>query len=274
MDQEQIVVEELERLKSTILVKGMAFTDFVADLGNLQGGYDARAANYSEEISGRQDKTQELNLINKFFLGELEQLIAGKQIDYLDVGCGDGVRTKYFFDELSDFCSIARFEAVDYSTEMIKLAQRILGVERVNWGDLTNLRYDNEFDLITCMYAVIGHLPESKIPTAFHNLYKSLREGGYLCIDVILEDPLGLERYGYNGNDGNSGKYMAYFIRSNGKLTTDDEDQPIVFTQRMFTLDEIEHYSTNAGFRIISEKEICTTPDHKLFNKYALILQK
>lgn len=241
---------------------------------HLQMGYDARAPNYTQEVSARPDKIHQIDITNKFYFENLRQFLSNRQIEYLDVGCADGVRTKYFFDKLNDFCTVVRLEGLDYSRELVKLAQSVLGKENVVWGDITDLSYDANFYLITCMYSVLGHLPEDMIQTAFDNLWASLRDGGHLCVDVIAKDPQFLERYGYDRATENSGDYLAYFVSVDGKPLTNVDGKPIVFTQRMSTPAEMRRYARRAGFGIVAEKEVTAIESGVDEMEYALVLQK
>ena len=84
-----IMNKELNRLRTIIERNRVAFTD-VANIQQLQVGYDVRANNYSKESQSRPDKVHQTASIDRFFLEELRGLISGKRIAYLDVGCADG----------------------------------------------------------------------------------------------------------------------------------------------------------------------------------------
>jgi len=81
-----IINKELNRLRTIIKKNRVAFTD-VANIQQLQVGYDVRANNYSKESQSRQNKVHQTTSIDRFFLEELRGLISGKRIAYLDVGC-------------------------------------------------------------------------------------------------------------------------------------------------------------------------------------------
>jgi len=237
-----IINKELNRLRTIIEKNRVAFTD-VANIQQLQVGYDIRANNYSKESQSRQDKVHQTTSTDRFFLEELRGLISGKRIAYLDVGCADGRRTKRFSNELEGFCQIDRLSAIDYSRKMVEQAQGILGHSNAAWGNITDLPFQAEFNVITCMYGVIGHLPGNLIQQAFNNLSQSLVDGGILCIDVLERDQKFLKQYRYNQVNSNYGKYVAYFVKVEGNPLTNGKTQPIVYTMRMFTPGEIKTYA-------------------------------
>lgn len=265
--------KELNRLRTIIERNRVAFTD-VAHTQQLQVGYDRRADNYSKESQSRQDKIHQTTSTDRFFLAETRGLISDKRIAYLDVGCADGRRTQRFSSKLEEFCKIDRLYAIDYSREMVTHAQGILGHSNVAWGNIIDLPFQAEFNIVTCMYGVIGHLPENLIQQAFYNLSQTLVDGGILCIDVLGRDQQFLEQYHYNEVNGNHGKYVAYFVRVGGIPLTNGKNQPIVFTMRMFTPEEIKIYSKNAGLRPIADKEIYPVERGNDEMEYALVLKK
>ncbi|MBC8313862.1 MAG: class I SAM-dependent methyltransferase [Bacteroidetes bacterium] len=265
--------KELNRLRTIIESNRVAFTD-VAHIQQLQVGYDRRADNYSKESQRRQDKIHQTTSTDRFFLEELRGLISGKRIAYLDVGCADGRRTKRFSNKLEEFCKIDRHYAIDYSREMVAQAQGILGHSNVAWGNITDLPFQAEFNIVTCMYGVIGHLPEDLIQQAFNNLSQTLVDGGILCIDVLERDQEFHKQYHYNEVNVNHGKYVAYFVKVGGSPLTNGKNQPIVFTMRMFTPGEIKTYSTNAGLRPVADKEIYPVERGIDEMEYALVLKK
>jgi len=268
-----IMNKELNRLRTIIEKNRVAFTDAV-NIQQLQVGYDIRADNYSKESQSRQDKIHQTTSTDRFFLEELRGLINGKRIAYLDVGCADGRRTKRFSNELEEFCKIDRLCAIDYSRGMVVQAQEILGHSNVALENITDLPFQAEFNLVTCMYGVIGHLPEDLIQQAFNNISQSLVDGGILCIDVLGRDQKFLKQYHYNEVSGNHGKYVAYFVKVGGSPLTNGKNQPIVYTMRMFTPGEIKTYSKIAGFIPVADKEIYPVERGIDEMEYALVLKK
>ena len=157
---------------------------------------------------------------------------------------------------------------------MVAKAQGILGHSNVAWGNITDLPFQAEFNVVTCMYGVIGHLPEDLIQQAFNNLSQSLVDGGILCIDVLERNQKFLKLYHYNEVDSNHGKYVAYFVKIGGSPLTNCKDQRIVYTMRMFTPGEIKTYSKNAGLIPVADKEIYPVERGVDEMEYALVLKK
>lgn len=217
------------------------------------------------------------------------------QLDYLDLGCADGLRTKRFIEALQrQGIEVRRIMAVDLSPAMVAYARETLQPfpnARVERADLTTLDYHGEFDLVSCMFAVLGHLPEQAIPTAFGKMYESLREGGYACIDVLGDEgdlpeyfrfhkecrPEGRNIYTYYCSD------PRFTIAKEGRYSSNLKDQNgrgLIGTEIIFSKQEIEDYATQVGFTVVGRgTSQCnyiakdgTMRNH--FSTYALVLQK
>lgn len=107
----------------------------------------------------------------KDMLGELN----GQKL--LDAGCGDG----RFCYELEG--EHVKRVGIDYSERAIAFARAFNPSVEFHLGDLTDLQFNEEFDIVT-MLDVLEHLPSEIITKAIVNLWKALKPGGRLVVSV------------------------------------------------------------------------------------------
>jgi 2-polyprenyl-3-methyl-5-hydroxy-6-metoxy-1,4-benzoquinol methylase len=116
-------------------------------------------------------------------LPEYLALIDFHPVDLLDIACGEGSFAVAMAEQGY------RVTGVDQSAEMIDLAcdrAREAGVE-VNFfvEDMRNLRYQGEFDLVTCLFDSMNYLLTVKdLQDAIHCAFDALRPGGYYIFDM------------------------------------------------------------------------------------------
>jgi SAM-dependent methyltransferase len=99
----------------------------------------------------------------------------------LDAGCGTGQRAI----ELMTALPKARIEAMDFSDAMLDIAinRGVLQAVSSNLGDFS---VTNTYDMIVCLFFVIGYLTPRLIRAqAMNCLFRALRPGGVLVIDGI-----------------------------------------------------------------------------------------
>jgi SAM-dependent methyltransferase len=265
---------EIARILEKIAQNGLAFTDL--SIADVQKGYAKRAKTYSAEIKESPHKPHLLDMTNRFLLDTFEKYLKGKNITYLDAGCADGVRTNEIKEKLNTFCTVDRLIAFDYTPEMVRVAKKLLGEEAAEWGDLTatDFTYKN-FDLVTSLYATLGHIPDHLIPKALENLHDSLKPGGIAGIDVIGRDEDFLQRFKYGEDSGNEGKNVVYLVNPGENPLRKNGPEPILFTQRLFGTDEMETYVRNAGFSVLEAKELRSDIPRIKFRmgmEYAMVL--
>lgn len=274
---------ERRRLHSEILKNlaakndsGYAWTNDIIDSPDIV--YDARAQMVEgipfyiledRRLFKRQLKTD----VDKVYHEILASLMAGKDITYLDVGCADGSRTKEFAEALNCYCNVKSIIALDLSPELIALARTNLLTARVDVADICNLpeEFSGSSDLVSCIYGVVGHVPEDAIQTAFDNLFRVAKPGGYIVLDVLP-------------NEGSDKKYQAYYPKAIDKdidfiVATDDGGIPLISTARHFAPDEICQYALNSGFELIQERIVVPAKEHLKTDKdygehYILVLRR
>jgi SAM-dependent methyltransferase len=100
----------------------------------------------------------------------------------LDIGAGDGRRSKY----LSDTLGIKQVIAVESSLKMAAEAREQLGENNVLVGDATKIEFPEEhFDAVVCLWNVLGHISnEWGRIEVLRKISKSLKPNGKCIIDV------------------------------------------------------------------------------------------
>lgn len=102
----------------------------------------------------------------------------------LELACGSGMLTKYFFDE---FDSI---DALDISTDMLNVFANKYDPSNVNliYYDMVEFENPNSYDLIVILLDSINYVTNPKdLEKLFKNCYKNLKEGGLLIFDINSE---------------------------------------------------------------------------------------
>ena len=102
----------------------------------------------------------------------------------LELACGSGMLTKYFFDE---FDSI---DALDISTDMLNVFANKYDPSNVNliYYDMVEFENPNSYDLIVILLDSINYVTDSRdLEKLFKNCYKNLKDGGLLIFDINSE---------------------------------------------------------------------------------------
>ena len=100
---------------------------------------------------------------------------------WLDVACGTGRHLEY----LRRGRSVA---GVDASSEMLRVARHRLPGVRLLRGDMRSFRLGRRFDVVSCLFSAIGHLPtETDVRTAFANFARHLKVGGVAIVEPWIE---------------------------------------------------------------------------------------
>lgn len=104
-------------------------------------------------------------------------MIKTNKSNILDVGCGDGQKTKYV---TGDGCGLSFLIGLDLSSEKLKIAKRrnILPV----LADLASLPFaDESYDIIMSFHT-IEHTNVSNVKLFLKEAYRTLKKGGYLLL--------------------------------------------------------------------------------------------
>ena len=121
----------------------------------------------------------------------LPHLPPGKDLDIVDLGCGQGELVRQFHDR-----GYRRAVGIDISPEQVELA-RLAGIAGVRLGDYTKGLGDEAFDVVTAT-DFLEHLTRSEVLYALDAVVASLKTGGVLIARTPnLASPFGGNyRYG------------------------------------------------------------------------------
>ena len=129
--------------------------------------YDKIAKAYTQEFF---DDKIDIKYLNKF------SSLLPKKGRVLDVGCGPGNFPKYFLEKGFSV------EGIDLSTEMIKIARKMVpkGVFRIM--DMRKLKYPNEsFDGLCVAYSLY-HIPSKQTLDVLKNFNRVLKPNGIIIL--------------------------------------------------------------------------------------------
>ncbi|MEY4063875.1 MAG: hypothetical protein RIR26_83 [Pseudomonadota bacterium] len=124
--------------------------------------YDSNAETFSSS-------TLHLDLSDLYFQF-LRNLTRGRAI--LDVGCGSGRDSKFFYENGFSVTSI------DSSSEMVKLAIRNTGLTVLKMN-VEEIDFESAFNGIWACASLL-HIPSATLPSVFLKLARALKQGGIL----------------------------------------------------------------------------------------------
>lgn len=106
-----------------------------------------------------------------------------KNAQILDLGCGSGSILKIFEDKLPS----ASLTGIDFSVELLKLAEKKLKRTKLKQMDLMSYDFNGEFDLIIATFSLI-HLTDKELNEIATKIKTILNPDGYLYLSFILGD--------------------------------------------------------------------------------------
>jgi|ETNmetMinimDraft_2_1059921.scaffolds.fasta_scaffold30194_2 SAM-dependent methyltransferase len=223
--------------------------------------YDKDYAKYYDLFYKGKDYSEEVD-----FLKKILDRFGRKPVKILNLGCGTGAHDKDLVNEGY------RITGMDLSEEMIAIAKNKVPDAKFVVGDIANFELNEKFDVIICMFSVLGYLNENKqIKGFFDSCKRHLSDGGLLILDVwnglgvMRELPTSREksveigelrivRKSYPDLDPTNHLNKIRFnvkVFDNGELIKDyDEDHKVRF---FFPL-EIRKYMEDVGFEV---KHLC-----------------
>jgi 2-polyprenyl-3-methyl-5-hydroxy-6-metoxy-1,4-benzoquinol methylase len=138
--------------------------------------YDRIAQSFSRISETRQN-----------YLRSIEQFITvripASSRSLLDVGAGDGSRSA----RIAKLAGLTEVVLLEPSAEMVRASTVKGEVWAIRAEDLPyrGARYDERrFDVITCLWNVLGHIPHAARPQVLRALGKMLTPGGMLFLDI------------------------------------------------------------------------------------------
>lgn len=101
----------------------------------------------------------------------------GQGRTWLDVACGTGRHLEYLQEKYS-------VVGVDLSREMLAIARRRLPAVELHRGDMRTFRLRRRFDVVSCLFSAIGHLPsERALGHTLANFAQHLNPGGVVVVE-------------------------------------------------------------------------------------------
>jgi len=96
---------------------------------------------------------------------------------WLDVACGTGRHLEYLRRRHP-------VVGVDGSREMLRLARRRVPGVRLVRGDMRTFRLSQRFDVVSCLFSAVGHLPtKTDVRKTFVNFARHLNPGGVALVE-------------------------------------------------------------------------------------------
>jgi len=145
------------------------------DVLDAQSFYDRFAPLLSRYSANR---ATYLARVNELIIGSCGQSIE----KMLDVGCGDGSRAV----QLAAGVGSPQLTLLDQSVGMLDLAAESAPQARLVKRDIgrSQLDLDETFDLVTCLWNVLGHVSRADRTTALRNMRRVLTPTGRVFLDV------------------------------------------------------------------------------------------
>lgn len=126
-----------------------------------------------KQIAPFYDKSTNLKIFNtyKSIIGDV------KNKRMLDLGCGTGTLLKHYSATNETY-------GIDSSPEMIKIAKTKDKKSNYSIGDIIKIQFKRKFDIITCTYDTVNHLPSlDDWKLLFKAVSKHLSERGIFVFD-------------------------------------------------------------------------------------------
>lgn len=165
----------------------------------------------------------------------------------LDVACGTGLHLKAWKD------LVAHVEGVDLSPDMCSMATNRLNGVKVHEGDMRELHLGRRFDVVTCLFSSIGHLPNTiDLEATFRSFALHLEAGGTILVEpwwfpdrfihgyvsaATIDAPWGaVSRVSHSvREEGNSTIEVHYLVAERGRGITQLRENHVL---SLFTLDD------------------------------------
>jgi len=196
-------------------------------------------------------KNEYLHSVDKLILENLPE----NNANMLDIGCGDGVRGKYLFDKIEGKYLLM----IDSSPKMITLSKKYESSKvKVELFDISKSGRSNnwgKFDIILCLWNVLGHIPDDrKQLNALRNMQSLLSPKGRLFLDI--SNRYNVRHYGFKKVAGNIIKDVIKPTFKNGDFNYQITINPktvLDSTCHFFTPFEIRKLLEESGLKIIKE---------------------
>ncbi len=200
--------------------------------------YDQLAQEYSGIYAKRANY---LNAVDDLIFQVMDGL---NVINYLDIGCGDGTRSLKIIERIKPNHAVL----IDNSEKMLESAKSLYkGNISFIHGDVLHFRSEMKFDLITCLWNVIGHFPDKQYKIAFFKSVKHLlTDKGVFIFDV--NNRYNMAHYGFRSVARNMiNDVVKANDRGSFRLQIGSDSHTNVYIHHPYELESILHA---AGFRM------------------------
>ena len=206
----------------------------------------------------------------QYVLGEYEALGIKNSKKILDLGSGTGSHGNEFIQNGYSVIGIER------SIEMIEASRKTRQFNCIN-GDITDLKMNAKFDLVTSLFHVMSYVVDNQDLNRLFKLTNGhLEEDGIFYFDywyapavlslkpqtkkIILEnDTTKVIRYTTPQPDWTRNvvdiKFDFVVIDKSAQRITEFTENHLM---RYFSIPEIELFAANSGFRVLKHEEMCT----------------
>lgn len=193
-----------------------------------------------------------------------EILPVNRYKNLLDIGCGPGLYTERF--------SKAGYKVtgVDYSKRSIEYARNSSEKQKLDinyiYQNYLNMNYMEEFDLATFIYCDYGVLSDKNRNVILEKIYKSLKPGGRLLLDVFsmkkYKEFQEIKTWEINENGGFWSKEKYIELIGNYKFSKDSTLEQIVIVKdeeirnyylwsHYFTEEKLIEEAEKIGFKVV-----------------------
>ena len=207
--------------------------------------YSLFAKSYAQYATKRQAY---LSSVNNFIKRE-----AGTVKTMVDVGSGDGKRSK----EIANLLGIDNFTLIDNSEGMVNLSKNIPGATILK-NDISNTEFklENKYDVVLCLWNVLGHIVFNRRVTALKNLASLVNDKGFIFLDV--NNRYNAVHYGIKATLKNIYKDILIPRISNGdfELNINTDQEPINTIVHIFNPNETKRLFRSAGLKVLKTEII------------------
>ncbi|HEX7633531.1 MAG TPA: class I SAM-dependent methyltransferase [Candidatus Saccharimonadales bacterium] len=174
---------------------------------------------YHNELSGRAGEAALVGALTDRFLPSTHSV--------LDLGSGTGT----VLNQLAQTIILEDMVGVEQSAKMIHQARQNVPEAEFIQGDITDFDLGRQFDLVTCLFDTINHIPE---PTGWERVFeqaaKHLKPGGIFMFDMatpyLLQGITQQDGYNWDFDGGRANLTMRevspYQYKGEVEVITDD----------------------------------------------------
>lgn len=147
----------------------------------------------------------------------------GSTVTLLDIACGTGAHLRHF----ARHC--ARVEGLELSEDMLAVARAELPNIRLHRGDMRDFDLDDQFDVVTCMFSSVGHLPDAaELDTGVSTMARHLLPrgtlviepwwfpetflSGYVAADIIKVGERTISRVSHSTMEGDASRVHVHYV--------------------------------------------------------------